>query len=32
MLLLDVDDRELLNRLVLAIADDLPMPRNKIQD
>ena len=32
MLLVDVDDRELLNRIVLAIADDLPMPRNKRQD
>ena len=32
MLLADVDDRELLNRLVPAIADDLPMPRNKRQD
>ena len=29
MLLADVDDRELLNRLVPAIADDLPMPRNR---
>lgn len=29
MLLTDVDDRELLNRLVPAIADDLPMPRNR---
>ena len=32
MLLADVDDREFLNRLVPAIADDLPMPRNKRQD
>ena len=32
MLLADVDDRELLNRLVPAIADDLPLPRNKRQD
>ena len=32
MLLADVDDRELLNRIVPAIADDLPMPRNKRQD
>ena len=32
LLLADVDDRELLNRLVPAIADDLPLPRNKRQD
>ena len=32
MLLADVDDRELLNRLVQAIADDLPMPRNTRKD
>ena len=32
MLLVDVDDRELLNRIVLAIADNLPKPRNKRQD
>ncbi len=29
MLLVDVDDRELLNRLVPAIADDLTMLRNR---